>query len=101
MMMKTNCILHFSQISIRHYPTLSDEAKREMIVSGKVQLMDIKVGHGIRDSNKDDYDNVMGYFCALNWSLHKNDPSKCEQLFAKPDFYLQHIMVAPFLQLSQ
>lgn len=57
---------------------LTLEEKIDMIISGTVQLVNIKVGQGIYRSQEDDYDNVMGYFCSLNWSLHKYDPSKCK-----------------------
>jgi hypothetical protein len=49
-----------------------------LIISGQVQLQDIRIGRGIQNSLENDYEDVTGYFCELDWSLHKNDPSKCK-----------------------
>ncbi len=58
------------------YSNLSEQEKVDLIVSGQVHLVNIIPGKKIFHSNENDYDGVIGHFCALNWSLHKNDPSK-------------------------
>ena len=40
--------------------------------------MNIRVGRGIEESEENDYQQVNGQFCELNWSVHKGNPSKCK-----------------------
>mmetsp|Transcript_6077 Transcript_6077/g.6608 ORF Transcript_6077/g.6608 Transcript_6077/m.6608 type:complete len:442 (-) Transcript_6077:360-1685(-) len=56
---------------------LSQEEKIDLIVSGKVHLIDIIVTRPqIRNSKEGTYEGVIGKFCEIEWSAHKSNPSK-------------------------
>mmetsp|Transcript_56818 Transcript_56818/g.169646 ORF Transcript_56818/g.169646 Transcript_56818/m.169646 type:complete len:446 (-) Transcript_56818:42-1379(-) len=58
--------------------TFTDEAKVDLILSASVHLIAIDISGGPISvaGDEDSYDGgVMGEFCALDWALHKADPS--------------------------
>ena len=58
----------------------TDQEKENMIPSGKVHLVNIKL-KGIRKNElTHNYGNgdVQGYFCPVDWSLYKEDPTSCK-----------------------
>ena len=60
------------------YNTLTNKQKHALIISGQVTLDSLQIGKGLEHSEEGDYDDVIGYFCQFDWSLHKRDPSKCK-----------------------
>ena len=68
---------HRSKIIV--YDSLSQEERINLVVSGKVHLVDLRISKsGIQKKESSSYQGVMGVFCELDWSLHKADPSLCK-----------------------
>jgi len=71
---KLDLCLYTSSIDLE---SLSEKDKIDLVLSGQMHLVEIKVSSEFKYIEDDEpyTDLVNGYFCALNWSLHKSNPS--------------------------
>ena len=76
----------------RNYSRLTREEKIDLIVSGQVHLMDIRISNDIEQSEEHNYDGVIGLFCKLEFSLHKSEPSKCKDI-PFVSFFMNYVSV--------
>jgi hypothetical protein len=86
-------------VSFRNYSSLSKEEQLNLVVRGKVHLIDVKIPKsGIQ--NEGHYHGVMGVFCQLNWNLHKSDPSSCKCCFSVANVHCIFLLLLLWLLVS-
>ena len=57
----------------------TEQDKIDLILSASVHLVSISINRqGMANPHTKSYSGVMGSFCRVDWSKHKNDPSSCE-----------------------
>ena len=67
---------HGNNNNQRQRSTFNKHEVAELIMQGKLNLVDIRPKHGeLADAPEDTYDGIYGTFCRLNFAVHKEDPS--------------------------
>ena len=62
------------------------------ILDASIHLVDIAKSYKLKYSSDDSYQGIIAEFCKLDFSLHKNDPSKCKYIDASSRALLNYYL---------